>query len=76
MSYVHDMDGTINLEGMKEAGASVKVREEFQHVSDSSHRRAQAVDLNTYLQFLTFMSRLSPHPPPRREPVRYSRTYL
>lgn len=70
------MDGKINLEGMREAADSAKVREEFQLVSDSSRRRAQAVDLNTYLQFLTFMNRLSPRPPSRRIPLPYNRAYL
>ena len=65
-----------SLQDMKEMAASAKVREEFQILEERSRWRSTQADLWTYLRFLTFMSRLSPHPPPRREPVRYSRTYL
>ena len=59
------MDNTINLEGMREAAASAKVREDFDVLTARSRRRAAQVDLNTYLQFLTFMSRLCPDLPRR-----------
>ena len=70
------MDKPINLEGMKEAAASTKVREEFRLLSERSRRRAAQVDLKIYLQFLTFMSRLCPTPPPPRLPMEFSRALL
>lgn len=70
------MDNKINLEGMREAAASAKVREEFDGLTARSRQRAAQVDLNTYLQFLTFMSRLCPTPPPPRRPMEYPRALL
>lgn len=70
------MDNTINLEGMREAAASAKVREEFDVLTARSRQRAAPVDLNTYLQFLTFMSRLCPDQPSPRPLIPYSRVLL
>ncbi|OGX28875.1 MAG: hypothetical protein A3B78_02535 [Omnitrophica WOR_2 bacterium RIFCSPHIGHO2_02_FULL_67_20] len=60
---------------MREAADSAKVREEFQWLAERSRRRATTVDVKTYLQFLTFMSRLSPPPPPRT-PIHYPHARL
>lgn len=70
------MDKPINLEGMKEAAASTKMREEFRLLAERSRQRAAHIDLKTYLRFLTFMSRLCPTPPPPRRPMRFSRALL
>ena len=62
---------------MKEVARSPAIREEFEKVRALSQLpRSEPVDLDQLVKFLTFMSRLSPHPPPRREPLRYSRAYL
>ena len=62
---------------MKEMAQSSAIREEFEKVRSLSQLpRSEPVDLDQLVAFLTFMSRLSPHPLPHREPLRYSRTYL
>ena len=70
------MDGKINLEGMKEVAASAEVRKEFQVLAEHSRRRAATVDVKTYLQFLTFMSRLCPNPPLRNPPIEFKKSLL
>ena len=54
------MDQPINLEGMKEDAASATRRRAFERLGERSRQRAAQVDVKTYLQFLTFMSRLNP----------------
>ena len=60
------MNTHVNLDGMKEDAASVNMRRQFEQLTKHSRQRAAQVDLKTYLQFLTFMSRLNPTatPPP------------
>jgi len=70
------MDNKTNLEGMREAAASAKVREDFDVLTACSRRRAAQVDLNTYLRFLTFMSRLCPGPPSPRPLIPYPNARL
>ena len=54
------MGKPVNLEGMKEDAASIQWRKEFEQLTERSRQRAAQVDVKTYLQFLTFMSRLNP----------------
>jgi hypothetical protein len=62
---------------MKAVAAAPAVREEFQRVKAASQiPLGQPVDLPTLLSFLTTMSSLCPTPPPRPEPLAYTRVLL
>ena len=61
---------------MKEMAQSPAIRKEFEKVRALSQLpRSEPVDLDQLVTFLTFMSRLSGPPAPRR-PIPYRRTLL
>lgn len=62
---------------MKEMARSANVREEFQKLSEATRfPHGEPINLDDFIKFLTFMSRLCPTPPPPRHPMCFTRALL
>mgnify|MGYP001606992473 CR=1 FL=1 len=61
---------------MKDVARSAAIRAEFQNVREASQLPlSESVNLDQLVSFLSFMSRLSPPPPPRT-PIHYPHARL
>ena len=61
---------------LKELAGSAAIREEFRLLRRNSMALQQRVDVDTFISFLTAMSRLNPNPPAPRAFVRYKQVKL
>ncbi len=61
---------------LKELAGSAAIREEFRLLRRNSMALQQRVDVDTFISFLTAMSRLNPNPPAPRAFVPYKQVKI